>query len=146
MASSMTRLQALLTSATILIVVAARPARTRHRRSRRSRTKDPSRPSVPVEEPARTPFDRSAAASVLSSVDLSKCKSTNAPRGEGHIIVKFSPDGTRGGGVVDKGPVARERPVAKCIANEFKKAKVPAFTGDSSRSGSRSASSEHGLG
>ncbi len=74
-------------------------------------------------------FDRQAAASVLSSVDLAKCKSTNAPRGEGHILVKFTPAGAAIEAVVDKGPLVGT-PVAKCIVKEFKKAKVPAFKGD----------------
>lgn len=88
----------------------------------------PPRPAPPTEE-APTPFDRQAAANALSSVDLAKCKSTNAPRGEGHIIVKFMPGGSASEAVVDKGPMLGT-PVAKCIAKEFKKAKVPAFKGD----------------
>lgn len=94
----------------------------------------PKKPKAPKEpKPVATeeaaPFDKAVAASVLSTVDLVKCKSTNAPRGEGHIMVKFTPAGTAAEAVVDKGPWVGT-PVAKCIAKEFKKVKVPAFSGD----------------
>jgi hypothetical protein len=90
--------------------------------------KSPKPPTPPTTEDA-APFDKLAAANVLSSIDLVKCKSTNAPRGDGHIIVKFQPAGTATEAVVDKGPWVGT-PVAKCIAKEFKKAKIPAFAGD----------------
>ena len=54
---------------------------------------------------------------------------TNAARGEGHIMVKFTPAGSATEAFVDKGPL-KGTPVAKCIAKEFKKARVPAFAGD----------------
>jgi hypothetical protein len=90
----------------------------------------PKKPKGP--KPAATEeiaFDKVAATNVLGSVDLVKCKSTNAPRGEGHVVVKFVSDGTASDAQVDKGPLVGS-PVAKCIAKEFKKAKVPAFKGD----------------
>lgn len=117
----MIRSKLLLTSALLLAAVTA------------SGTSDagPKKPKSP--KPAATedaaPFDKVAAASALSSVDLAKCKSTNAPRGDGHIMVKFRPAGTATEAVVDKGPWVGT-PVAKCIAKEFKKAKIPAFAGD----------------
>ena len=117
----MTSLQALLTSAALLAVVTVAGG------SDAAPTK-PKKPE-PVAAEEASPFDRSAAASALSSVDLVKCKSTNAPRGEGHVTVKFTPAGTATEAVVDKGPMAGT-PAAKCIAREFKKAKVPAFKGD----------------
>jgi hypothetical protein len=89
----------------------------------------PKKPKTPSPSPADTPFDKQAASSVLSSVDLGKCKSTNAPRGEGHVSVKFMPAGGAADAIVDKGPFMGT-PTAKCIAKEFKKAKVPAFSGD----------------
>jgi hypothetical protein len=74
-------------------------------------------------------FDKQAASSALSSVDLAKCKTTNARRGEGHVMVKFAPGGVATEATVDRGPMIGT-PVAKCIAKEFKKqAKVPAFKG-----------------
>ncbi len=122
----MTRLQALLTLASLLTVVTVVG----------DGWAGPKKPKPP--KPAPTPvssddgsaaFDRQAASAALSSVDLVKCKSTNAPRGEGHIVVKFMPAGSAAEAVVDKGPMMGT-PVAKCIAKEFKKAKVPAFKGD----------------
>jgi hypothetical protein len=93
----------------------------------------PKKPKPPKDpKPAVTedvPFDKAAASTVLAAVDLAKCKSTNAPRGEGHVMVTFAAVGNATEAVVDKGPWVKT-PVAKCIANEFKKAKVPAFTGD----------------
>lgn len=78
---------------------------------------------------SRTDFDRGAASSALSSVDLARCKATNAPRGEGHVTVKFAPAGTAIEASVDRGPMLGT-PVAKCIASQFKKATVPAFNGE----------------
>ena len=121
---SMTRLQALLTSGALLAAVTVAGGSEAA----------PKKPKAPKPAPApvvasEEPFDKQAASSALSSVDLGKCKSTNAPRGEGHITVKFMPAGSAAEAVVDKGPMAGT-PVAKCIAKEFKKAKVPAFKGD----------------
>lgn len=119
----MIRPKALLTSAVMFAILAI------------AGTSDagPKKPKAPKEpKPAATeeiPFDKGAASSALSSVDLAKCKSTNAPRGEGHIVVKFGPDGGATEATVDKGPWLKT-PVARCIAKEFKKAKVPAFTGE----------------
>ena len=119
----MTRLQALLTSASLLAVVTVAGGSWA----------GPKKPKVPKPAPApsdeASAFDRQAAAAALSSVDLVKCKSTNAPRGEGHITVKFTPAGSAAEAIVDKGPMMGT-PVAKCIAREFKKTKVPAFKGE----------------
>lgn len=74
-------------------------------------------------------FDRVAATSVLSSVDLAKCKKGNVKRGEGHVMVRFAPGGAATEATVDRGPMLGT-PAARCIAKEFKKqAKVPAFKG-----------------
>jgi hypothetical protein len=117
----MIRSKALLTSALLLAV--ATVAGTSD-----AGPKKPKPPKPPATEDA-APFDKAAAANALSSIDLVKCKSTNAPRGDGHIMVKFQPAGTATEAVVDKGPWLGT-PVAKCIAKEFKKAKIPAFAGD----------------
>jgi hypothetical protein len=120
----MTRAKALLTSAVVLAVVAL--AGASDARPKKPKPKDPK----PVATEEAAPFDRAVAASVLSAIDLAKCKSTNAARGEGHVMVKFTPAGTATEAVVDKGPWLGT-PVAKCIAKEFKKqAKVPAFSGE----------------
>jgi len=121
----MTRLQALLTSAALLAVVTVAGVSD-------AAPKKPKGPKPPKPEPTQTEaasFDKTAANSVLSSIDLAKCKTTNAARGEGHIMVKFTPAGSATEAFVDKGPLVGT-PVAKCIAKEFKKARVPAFAGD----------------
>lgn len=110
----MTRLAVLLTSAMVLTVATT------------SSAKPKKAPAAPTED---TPFDRAAAASSLSSIDLSKCKSTNMPKGDGHVLVKFAPAGNAMEASVDKGPLMGT-PTAKCVVDKFKKAKVPAFTGD----------------
>ena len=75
-------------------------------------------------------FDKNAVSAVLSSVDLTKCRATNAPKGEGHVIVTYVASGTAQNAIVDKGPMVGT-PVAKCIAKKFKETKIPAFKGES---------------
>jgi hypothetical protein len=75
-------------------------------------------------------FDKNAAASVLSSVDLSKCRATNAPKGDGHVLVTFAATGSAKDAVVDKGPMVGT-PAAKCIAKKYRETKIPAFKGES---------------
>jgi len=122
----MTRLQAMLTSAVLLAVVTV--AGGSDAAPKKPKGPKPPKPA-PVQVEEATPFDKQAASDVLSSIDLVKCKSTNAPRGEGHIVVKFTPAGSATEATVDKGPLVGT-PVAKCIAKEFKKAKIPAFKGE----------------
>jgi hypothetical protein len=84
------------------------------------------RPAKPAGGPA---FDKEAAANALRAVDLVKCKIAGGPRGEGHVVVTFSPGGAATEVVVDRGPFVKS-PVERCIVGEFKKAKIPAFSGD----------------
>lgn len=74
-------------------------------------------------------FNRDAAVSALSGVDVAKCKTKKSPSGEGHVIVTFAPTGSARGAVVDKGPFIGTKS-EKCIAKEYKRAKVPPFKGD----------------
>jgi hypothetical protein len=74
-------------------------------------------------------FDKQAATAVLSAVDLTKCRATNAPKGEGHVFITFAPKGTAQDVVLDKGPMMSTPAVAKCIVGKFKQAKIPAFVG-----------------
>lgn len=74
-------------------------------------------------------FDRGAAAASISEISLQRCKATNAPRGEGHVQITFTASGAVDKVTIDKGPWVGT-PVGKCMAREFKKAKVPAFKGD----------------
>lgn len=79
--------------------------------------------------PATTEFDKAAAAQAITELSLQKCKATNAAKGEGHVTITFLPNGTASAVQIDKGPWIGT-PVAKCLAKEFKKVKVPAFKGD----------------
>ena len=91
--------------------------------------KTPKPAPAPVANEEASAFDRQTAASVLSSVDILRCKTPSVPRGEGHIVLKFTPASSAMEAVVDKGPLTGT-PTAKCIANEFNKAKIPAFKGE----------------
>ncbi len=74
-------------------------------------------------------FDRSAAASALGSVNLAGCKKPKGPTGDGHVIVTFAPAGRASDVVVDQGPFAGTK-VGKCIATEYRKVKIPKFSGN----------------
>jgi hypothetical protein len=74
-------------------------------------------------------FDRQAASSAITEVNLGKCKATNAARGEGHVTITFGTDGAAQSAQIDKGPWLGT-PTAKCMIKEFKKAKIPAFRGE----------------
>ena len=89
----------------------------------------PKKAPKPASKEELPDFDKTAAVSALATVDLSKCKSTNAARGDGHIFITFAPQGPASKAAVDKGPMMGT-PVQKCIEKAFKKAKVPAFKGD----------------
>lgn len=90
----------------------------------------PPAPAPAKDAPAAGAFDREAAASAISSVDLAKCRATNAEKGEGHVMITFAPAGGASNATVDRGPWVGT-PVAKCLAAQFKKqTKVPAFSGD----------------
>lgn len=74
-------------------------------------------------------FDKQAATNAINEVSLQKCKVTNAEKGDGHVMITFTPAGIAQAAVVDKGPWVGS-PVAKCMAKAFKKVKVPPFTGE----------------
>ena len=125
----MMRPKGLLSSALILAVVTMAAGSDAAPKKPKKRPKPAATEAAPTGDDASSPFDKQAASSALSSIDLLKCKSTNAPRGEGHVLVKFAPAGTATEATVDKGPLVGT-PVAKCIAKEFKKVKIPAFAGE----------------
>jgi hypothetical protein len=89
----------------------------------------PAPAPAPKDPPASASFDKDAAVSAIGSVDLTKCRATNAEKGEGHVVITFAPAGTASNAVVDKGPWVGT-PVAKCLASQFKKTKIPAFGGE----------------
>ncbi len=94
----------------------------------------PKKGPKPASKEELPDFDKTAAATALSTVDLSKCKSTNAARGDGHIFITFGANGAASKASIDKGPMMGT-PVAKCIEKAFKKAKVPAFKGSEQQVG-----------
>ena len=83
----------------------------------------------PASDPAAPDFDKTAAVTAITGIDLTKCKATNAAKGEGHVMITFNTNGDASEAKVDKGPWIGT-PVAKCMAKEFKKTKVPAFKGE----------------
>lgn len=88
----------------------------------------PKKGPKPASKEELPDFDKTAAVTALSTVDLSKCKSTNAARGDGHIFITFAPAGAASKAAMDKGPMMGT-PVQKCIEKAFKKAKIPPFKG-----------------
>jgi hypothetical protein len=80
-------------------------------------------------EPAGPPFDRAAAVQSLSAVELSRCKVPGGPRGEGHVVVSFTPKGEAAKAEVDEGVFVGTK-VQKCIEDKFKSVTVPPFAGD----------------
>lgn len=73
-------------------------------------------------------FDREAASRALGGIELAKCKAPGGPRGEGHVIVTFQPEGVVTDVVVDRAPY-QGNPVARCLVAQYKQARVPAFGG-----------------
>lgn len=84
----------------------------------------------PAKRAPGTPFDKVAAGAALEQVDLGKCRVPTAPRGEGHVKLTFDPSGSVKEAVVDAGPFLATPAVAKCIGEQYKKVKVPAFQGE----------------
>src|SRR5205085_358255 len=96
------------------------------------KAKKPSAKPAPAPAPvpaSASSFDKDAAVQAISSADLAKCRATNAEKGDGHVTITFAPAGSASNAVVDKGPWVGT-PVAKCLSQQFKKTKVPAFSGD----------------
>lgn len=83
----------------------------------------------PKSDNVAPPFDRAAALQSLAGVDLGKCKVAGGPRGEGHVIVAFTPKGEATSATLDQGPFVGTK-VQKCIEGRFKAATVPAFAGE----------------
>ena len=74
-------------------------------------------------------FDRDAASSAMSGVEIGRCKAKKGPTGEGHVVVTFSPTGAAVSATVDRAPFAGTK-VGTCVAKAYKKAKIPPFAGD----------------
>jgi hypothetical protein len=81
------------------------------------------------------PFDRGAAASALSERKrTAACSSLEAPKGSGHLMVYFSPNGTAEKVVVDQPPFAGT-PTADCLRDHFSSIRIPPFNGSPVRVG-----------
>jgi predicted Zn finger-like uncharacterized protein len=74
------------------------------------------------------PFDRAAAARALGATDITTCKRPNGPTGSGHVTVTFDPNGTASTVDVDT-PTFAATPTGRCIAQAYRSAKVPPFSG-----------------
>ena len=82
---------------------------------------------------AKTDFDRDAAVTALSAVNVQTCKprgnkAKGAPSGDGHVIVTFAPSGAAEAAFVDRAPF-QGTAVGKCIEGQYRRARVPAFGG-----------------
>lgn len=73
-------------------------------------------------------FDKAGVSAALDGVELRKCLVPNAPRGPGHVVLTIVSSGEISEAKVDQGPFVGT-PVERCISNQFKKLKVPTFTG-----------------
>jgi eukaryotic-like serine/threonine-protein kinase len=92
----------------------------------------PAAPATPLPPPdERAPLNRGAALAALNSAASSamSCKRPDGPTGSGTATVTFSPDGPVKS-VSVSAPFAGT-PVGQCVANAFRGAHVPPFSGSS---------------
>lgn len=76
------------------------------------------------------PLDRGAVAGALACVKVQSCKLVSAaPRGAGHIVVRFDPNGTIVDARVDQPPYAGTD-IGRCIEDRFRVARIPPFAGE----------------
>jgi hypothetical protein len=87
----------------------------------------PTRPPV-VEKP---PFDQEAAARALSQAAQAalSCRKQGDPSGSATVMVRYAPSGRVTSATVEAGPFAGTV-TGGCIATTFRKAIIPAFSGD----------------
>ena len=87
----------------------------------------PTRPP----EVVKPPFDQQAAAQALSQAAQAalSCRKAGDPSGSATVIVRYAPSGRVTSAIVDSGPFAGTV-TGGCIATTFRKALVPAFSGD----------------
>jgi hypothetical protein len=93
----------------------------------------PELPATPEEPPtpALPPFDSAAATAALSqaAASVASCRKEGDPVGSATVIVRYAPSGRVTSSTVEAGPFAGTV-TGGCIATTFRKARVPAFTGD----------------
>jgi len=73
-----------------------------------------------------SPFDRPAAARALG-ISVASCKRADGPTGAGHVKVTFQPTGSVS--AVDVGAPYAGTATGTCIAQRYRAASVPAFSG-----------------
>jgi len=88
----------------------------------------------PTGPPGMAPFDRGAAAQAVGQVNLSSCKNAGAPTGASHVTITFNPDGSVAAAIIDGGPLAGTS-AGSCVANKYRNARVPPFSGSAVRIG-----------
>jgi hypothetical protein len=93
----------------------------------------PKKEEPPAEAAASTapPFSKAAAISALGAASGSAggCKKPGGPTGTGKVQVTFAPSGRVTSATVMGGPFAGTA-VGGCVAGAFRRAKVPAFSGN----------------
>jgi predicted Zn finger-like uncharacterized protein len=93
---------------------------------------DSSAPVKPAQAAGPGPFNVAAAKSALSSAaaNAASCKKPDGPTGGGKVQVTFSPSGRVTSAQVVSGPFGGTS-VGGCVASTFRRARVPAFSGES---------------
>jgi hypothetical protein len=81
----------------------------------------------PKEGESANPFDRGAAAAALSAVWIRTCR-VDGVRGDGHLRVRFAPDGVIVDAAVDSPPYAGTD-LAACVEERFMSARIPSYSG-----------------
>jgi predicted Zn finger-like uncharacterized protein len=91
---------------------------------------EPASARQPAAEPSG-PFDRSAAAAILTSsaAQASACRKEGDPSGVASVVVTFAPSGRVTSANIS-GPPFAGTATGGCIAAALRKARVPAFEGD----------------
>jgi hypothetical protein len=93
----------------------------------------PELPAKPEEPPATDlpPFDSKAATAALTqaAASVATCRKDGDPTGSATVIVRYAPSGRVTSSTVEAGPFAGTV-TGGCIATAFRKARVPAFSGD----------------
>jgi hypothetical protein len=87
--------------------------------------------SSPAPAAGGAPFNREAASAVLgmAASRAPSCKKADGPTGSAKVYVTFDPNGSVVIANVVGAPIAGT-PVAQCVANMFRRVKVPPFSGD----------------
>lgn len=94
--------------------------------------KSAQHPEEPETPTVTEPFDRSAAVTALTAAALqaSECKKPNDPSGTASVTVIFAPSGRVTSATLSGPPFAGTQ-TGGCIAASLRRARVPAFAGDS---------------